>query len=171
MGDEKVWHSTFTFHHRKQSRFFRIQFSLTAVNTNHTRRGTHFFVSSPINQIYSTLISSPVKSTSNCKCALSVKQNSIAAEKLGGVTGVCRPWMQPATRKKISDCSSQTQAFFTVFFPPVESVKGSFIKGSQLTTSHLSDSMSQFLQPQFPKSTPEPNNPNGYLFRQLHKNT
>lgn len=29
--------------------------------------------------------------------------------------------------------------------------------------------MSQFLQPQFPKSTPEPNNPNGYMFRQLHK--
>lgn len=24
------------------------------------------------------------------------------------------------------------------------------------------------MQPQFPKSTPEPNNPNGYMFRQLH---
>lgn len=29
--------------------------------------------------------------------------------------------------------------------------------------------MPQFLQPQFPKSTPEPNNPNGYMFRQVHK--
>ncbi len=105
-GDEKVRNNTSIFCHRKQILPFQSSIFTDSCQPQPRKTWNTFLYQSIL---YVNIVS--CNSSSNCTCALSVKKKSIAAEKLGGVTGVCRPWMQPAPTH---------QTFFTVSYPPVE---------------------------------------------------